>query len=75
MSDSCGVEQLPTAVLLAPLPNGFFVSVEEVSVANRRHYAEDTVIEMIVNLRPSGAHETQGIESKEVAHFKLADQY
>ena len=58
MSDSCGVEQLPIAVMLAPLPDEFFDSVGEVSVANRRHYAKDTMIEMIENLRPSGAYET-----------------
>ena len=47
MSDSCAVEQLPIAVLLAALPNDFFGSVEEVSVASRCHYAEDTGIKMI----------------------------
>ena len=47
MSDSYGIEKLPIAVLLAPLLNDIFGSVEEVSVANRCHYAEDIAIEMI----------------------------
>ena len=59
MSDPCGVEQLPFALLLAPLPDDIFGSVEEVSVANRRHYAKVTMIETVEDLRPRGARETQ----------------